>query len=214
MLTSRGCAVGQEFVRAQTCFRTDSLEEFGGRPVLAVNQVANGRLRHANPARKCGLGRFGSLQVRTKCSHMGLQNIGNAYSDAIGKSYSEFGHASRMPKTRQRTVLERALEALAEKYPRERASQVRLAQLAGVKQPTVNEWGDTDRYPSMSTAVKLAGNLGVCVEWLLTERGPKYAQQSTQEAQELVPLIDSLSELKDDQKRQVIRYVDFLKTES
>lgn len=213
MSTSRGCNVSEEFIRAQTCGRTNPFKQVRRSSVLPVHQAANRRLHHANATSERSLRSLGIAQIFSECSHMVSENIGNAYSGAIGKSYFSLVQNSRMPKTKQRTVLERAIEALADKYPRERATQVRLAQLAGVSQPTVNEWGEPDRFPSMGTAVKLATALGVCVEWLLTERGPKFAQKQTPENEELIPLLGSLADLKEDQKKQISRYVDFLKSE-
>lgn len=65
----------------------------------------------------------------------------------------------------------------------------------------------------MPTAVRLAQSLDICVEWLLTERGPKYAQKSLQADEQLIPLISSWSNLKPEQKRQITRYADFVKSE-
>jgi DNA-binding XRE family transcriptional regulator len=131
---------------------------------------------------------------------MRRDSIAIGYFDAIGSSYADLGH-------------DRAMEALAEKYPRERPTQTKLAQLASVSQPSVNGWGEPDSYPSMPTAVKLAEKLDICVEWLLTERGPKYAQKAFRTDQDIIPLISTWSDLEDDQKRQIIRYADFIKTE-
>lgn len=101
------------------------------------------------------------------------------------------------------------MEALAERYPREKPTQQRLAALAGVKQPSVNDWHD--RYPSMDTAVRLATNLGVCVEWLLTERGPKHPPKATQD--DLGSLAAVWPQLDEQQRAQIARYADFLKEE-
>lgn len=80
-----------------------------------------------------------------------MPSIAIGYLNAIGQSYVDIGDAFDMGRSKQRTVLDRALEALSEKFPRERPSQVRLAQLAGVKQPSVAAWGDGETYPAMGT---------------------------------------------------------------
>lgn len=98
------------------------------------------------------------------------------------------------------------MEALRERYPREKPTQTRLAALAGVRQPTVNDWKEA--YPTMETAVRLAENLNVCVEWLWTERGPKHPPKSAD-----VPLATVWPELDEDQRTQVERFADFLKQE-
>lgn len=103
-----------------------------------------------------------------------------------------------------RSVYERAMEALGERFPRDKPTQGRLATLAGVKQPSVNDW--KDGYPAMDTAVRLATGLGVCVEWLLTERGPK--RPPTPDDPTLALL---LSQLDDRQKARLARLAEALK---
>lgn len=178
--------------------------------MLAVDQVPDGRLANPNTLRKRRLRCAGPLDVLSKGFHMTSPSIDTSYNIAIGGSYPEIRHAFRM-KRKQRTVLDRALEALAEKYPRERATQVRLAQLAGVRQPSVNGWGKPDEYPAMITAVRLSEALGVCVEWLLTERGPKHPPKVAGGAETFLQDWDKLDP---EQRRQIAKYADFVKTEN
>jgi hypothetical protein len=103
-----------------------------------------------------------------------------------------------------RSVYERAMEALAERYPKEKATQGKLAALAGVKQPSVNDWKDA--YPSMDTAVRLSLALGVCVEWLMTERGPKRPPDADNPTLALL-----LSQLDDRQKARLAKLAEVLK---
>jgi hypothetical protein len=212
--THRLCGLGtQQLIDRKPCYTGHLLQQGHRWKVFSSDDVANGRLAYTNAPRKVCLRRARAFKVFVECSHM-TESIGNPYNFAIGRSYSEFVQTWGMAKNKQRTVLERALEALSEKYPRERASQVRLAHLAGVKQPTVNEWGELNHYPSMGTAVRLAEQLDVCVEWLLTERGPKYAQKALKADEQLIPLISEWANLKEDQKRQIARYADFIKSEA
>lgn len=83
-----------------------------------------------------------------------------------------------------RTVWARIKEALHDKkLP---ATQVYAAKMIGVEQPSVSDWNKSGMYPSMENAVALAKRLGVCVEWLLTERGPKHpGPPGDEHAQEL-----------------------------
>lgn len=134
---------------------------------------------------------------------MDAESIGIAYSDAIGHTNLGFAHAVQMAK-QLRSVYERAMEALAERFPREKATQGRLAQVAGVKQPSVNDW--KDGYPAMDTAVRLSTALGVCVEWLLTERGPKHPPEGSDPTLALL-----LSQLDDRQKIRLAKLVKVLK---
>jgi DNA-binding XRE family transcriptional regulator len=103
-----------------------------------------------------------------------------------------------------RSFYDRAMEALAERFPKEKPTQGRLAALAGVKQPTVNDW--KDGYPAMDTAVRLATALGVCVEWLFTERGPTSPPDADNPTLALL-----LSQLDDRQKARLARLAEVLK---
>lgn len=47
-----------------------------------------------------------------------------------------------------------------------------VAKLARVKQPSVSLWAEGSM--RMKKAIEYATTTGVCVEWLLTERGPKF----------------------------------------
>lgn len=131
------------------------------------------------------------------------------YTSAIGRSYEVFADNWFMHRTKERTFLVRALEALKERYPRERPTQVRLAKIAGVSQPAVHEWGLPDRAPEHGTVLKLARELNVCVEWLYTERGPKRPPEPATEE----PFLRTWQNLDPETKKQIARYTSFLKDE-
>jgi hypothetical protein len=175
--------------------------------VNAVDDVADGRLADAKPLAQLGLRKAGCLSIGLKCLHMSPKSIGNDYEHAIGHSDAFFDDPFGMPK--KRTVLDRAMEALEDRFPRDKPTQARLAALAGVKQPSVNDW--REGHPSMDTAVRLSENLGICVEWLLTERGPKRPQQVDKSgAEEITGIWQQLDER---QRAQLARYADFIKDE-
>lgn len=134
-----------------------------------------------------------------------------AYANAIGRSYDAFSHNWVMAKPRERTFLERALEALKDRYPRERPTQTRLAKITGVSQPAVFEWGLPGRAPDHAKVLKLATELNVCVEWLYTERGPKHPQKLVDSPE---PFLRDWDKLDPDIRRQIARYADFVKTEN
>lgn len=165
--------------------------------------VTDGRLADADAPRKLCLSRIRRFQIGVECLHMRPQSIGNAYRCAIGHSYNEHMHALSMAK--RRSFLERATEALREKYPREKATQAKLAAIAGVKQPSVNDW--KEGYPTMDTGVRLAQSLGVCVEWLFTERGPKHPA-AMPDKEDLSSIWPHLDERK---KAEVARFAGFIK---
>ena len=131
------------------------------------------------------------------------ESIGITYECAIGHTYAGFRHALDMVK-KLRSVYDRAMEALAERYPKEKATQARLAAIAGIKQPSVNDW--KDGYPAMDTAVRTATTLGVCVEWLLTERGPKHPPEASDDTLALI-----LSQLDERQKARLKKLAEVLK---
>lgn len=49
-----------------------------------------------------------------------------------------------------------------------------LVKLFGVSSATVNDWRHGKKCPKMKNALDIAVKLNVCVEWLLTGRGPKH----------------------------------------
>lgn len=211
--TSRGCGVGKQFIKAQTCFSGDALQHLDRRRVAIVHKVRNRRLAHANSLREISLFRVRPFEEISERFHMEAKTIGFAYDYAIGRSYSEVIHNWGMRKHPERTFLDRALEALGERFPRERPTQTRLAQMVGIKQPSVNEWGDKDRAPAIATGVKLAKQLGVCVEWLYTERGPKRPTEAPAADEELSPILAVWPDLDPATKRRISRYADFIKDE-
>lgn len=135
------------------------------------------------------------------------ESIGIAYRKAIGRFDFCLPHAAGMAK--ERSFYDRAMESLQERFPRDKPTQTKLAALAGVRQPTVNDW--KEGAPAVDTGVRLAVALGVCVEWLYTERGPKRPPKPAPE--HLGPLSPIWSQLDEKQKAQLARYADFLKDE-
>lgn len=142
---------------------------------------------------------------------MDTESIGFAYQNAIGQSYPQSVHNSGMTKKIERTFLERAMEALGERYPREKPTQRRLGQLSGLQQPSVFEWGEVGRGPAIPNGIRLAKALNVCVEWLYTERGPKRPGTAEQPDEDLSPILEAWPDLSPELRRQVVRYTDFVK---
>lgn len=100
-------------------------------------------------------------------------SIGQTNIPSIGHTCSHWRQTARVVKTRDEldTVWLRVRTALREKGMA--GTQAEAAKIAGVKQPSVSEWNQPGHYPTIESAVKLAERLGVCVEWIITGRGPK-----------------------------------------
>jgi transcriptional regulator with XRE-family HTH domain len=67
----------------------------------------------------------------------------------------------------------RLKEALTDQREEERGGGARLARICGVSSAAAGKWLSGDGLPHMTHAMEMAEELGVCVEWLLTGRGPK-----------------------------------------
>jgi hypothetical protein len=104
--------------------------------------------------------------------------------------------------TKKRTVWARVQEVLIEN--KKKATQAAGAGLVGLKQPSAALWNKPGNYPEMEVAVRLAEKLGVCVQWLLNEEGPKRVPPAND------PHLDALylvwAELTDVDKRDLVGY--------
>lgn len=54
------------------------------------------------------------------------------------------------------------------------ATQVHLAKMLGIEQPSISGWTKPGAYPQIARIVEIARKLDVCVEWLCLERGPMH----------------------------------------
>lgn len=203
------CNVHEQIVNAQPCLAGEALQQFRRSRMHAVLEVGDRRLRHINALRERFLCRVSAFPPELQSLH-GQEDIGLPYRDAIGESYEAFGQNWPMARLKDRSFLARALEALGERYPRERPTQVRLAKIAGVSQPAVHEWGLPNRAPEHDSVLKLAHELNVCVEWLYTERGPKRPQKPAESAD---PFLQQWDNLPAEVRQQIARYADFIKNE-
>lgn len=67
----------------------------------------------------------------------------------------------------------RRLDRLIDESAYKGESQRKLGKRFDVSGPTVNEWLKGKKMPGIETAIRVALTLDVCVEYLLTGRGPK-----------------------------------------
>lgn len=214
--------ITQELVTRQPCSLGQPLQKRRASRVDTVHEIGNRRLAYPYITRKGRLSGLGSFEPSTESFHfdpgddvvMWAESIGFAYKLAIGQTYPSPMDNSGMAKQLERTFLERAMEALAERYPRERPTQKKLAQLAGLSQPSVNEWREPGRGPNIPNGLRLAKALGVCMEWLYTERGPKRPGAASAPDEHLSPILEAWPDLPLDLRREVKRYTDFVKADA
>jgi hypothetical protein len=213
------CFGFQKLFERQACLLRYPFEKRRLRPVDVVHEIRNRRLADPNAVCEVGLRDSVFFQVVAECFHQGpdaegfveAECIGFAYRNAIGQSYPASMDNVSMAKQQERSFLDRAMEALAERYPREKATQLKLAKLAGVSQPSVNEWREVGRGPAIPTGRRLALALGVCMEWLYTERGPKRPGAAADPDEHLSPILEAWPNLPAELRRQLARFTDFIR---
>ena len=99
-------------------------------------------------------------------------SIGVSYDSSIGSAYTSRQHNQRVVQKIKRSVLDRAVEAAREHLKRDEDPTLQeVGNLISVKQSSVSLWAKGSM--RMKKAIEFANKTGVCVEWLLTERGPK-----------------------------------------
>lgn len=100
----------------------------------------------------------------------------NAYSD---NPVGDTRRMPRRPKQKPSPFWERLAGALGEKFSNETGLELNPNSLAKsswlrMSQGSVRRWFTGEGFPELDTAIELATRGGVCVEWLLTARKPKY----------------------------------------
>jgi hypothetical protein len=103
---------------------------------------------------------------------------------------------------KKRTVWARVEEVLIETG--KPATQKYGAALVGKAQPSAALWNKPNRYPEMDVAIRLAEKLGVCVQWLLNEEGPKRVPPANDAHLDALYLV--WPELPDVEKRDLVGY--------
>ncbi len=94
----------------------------------------------------------------------------------------------------------RFAEACREALPKLPTTNEELAKIFKVSAPMITYWRKGEKLPSMEKAQTIARVCGVCVEWLLTGRGPKYPEISNKQVSRAASLVQqALPELADSQ---------------
>lgn len=87
--------------------------------------------------------------------------------------------------------------------------QKELAKWLEVSQPTISDWLNGEKLPSMDTALKIADRFKCAVEYLLTGKGP--VRVGTQYTNPLYKTIEALSP---EQKREIEHYINYIASQS
>lgn len=96
-------------------------------------------------------------------------SIGISYPVAIGLSYVASNQTLGVANAQ--TAWDRIRDAMREHGIK--PTQKECAALLGITQPSVWEWANSHGSPSVENAITLGAKLNVCVEWILTGKGPK-----------------------------------------
>jgi hypothetical protein len=89
-------------------------------------------------------------------------------------------------------------------------NQAAVGKLFSVGQSAVTKWKTGKDTPALPRAIEMAKEYGVCVEWLLTGRGPKHPGDTTDPA--LTRLLEFWQALSPATKNEVIEFAAFKRT--
>lgn len=201
--------IRQQLVNRKSGLRRKALEQIRRCRAHAIDELRDRWLAYAHTSRQCGLGRARARQVIAESLHMVNENIRLPYNLAIGSPYTPIEHTPDVQKSKDRSFLDRAMEALRDRYPKERPTQTRLAKIAQCSQPAVTEWDLPDRAPEHGRVLKIAKETGVCVEWLYTGRGPKYPLPAPTED----PFLKEWANLDPSMREQIETYRNWLQSQ-
>ena len=102
----------------------------------------------------------------------------------------------------------RLVEMVGPEFPHN--NQTAVGKLFGIGQSMVTRWKTGKDTPALPRAIKIATDYGVCVEWLLTGRGPK-RPHDTQDP-ELARLLDFWDRLLPETRAEVVGFAVFKRT--
>ena len=90
--------------------------------------------------------------------------------------------------------------ALLEAVPKLPETNNELGKIFGKSGPMITYYRQGQKLPAMETAQVIAKRCGVCVEWLLTGRGPKYPEITNKQVTQAANIVlQALPELADNQ---------------
>lgn len=125
---------------------------------------------------------------------MYVHSIGDSFSESTGRSYDNFIQTDWMSSAFKTAIWVRIQEAMrASGRP---DTQVAVAKLLGIKQPSVSEWARGETSPTTENLVTLAMKTNFTFEYLRTGRGERRVQPQKQQdpqLQELMPIWEALT---------------------
>jgi hypothetical protein len=98
-----------------------------------------------------------------------LEIVTDSFQMSTPQSYQHAEYAQGMDKEGREFALRFNQAVAAAGLP---TAQVPLGKRLGVSGPMARAYKTGEKLPAMSTAIRIANILNVCVEWLLTGRGP------------------------------------------
>lgn len=89
------------------------------------------------------------------------------------------------------------------------STQMGVARMLKMSQGSVQRWVRGQGLPTLETTVELAAKAGVCVEWLLTARGPKHPVEDKSPAGELAAIFSILTP---EAQQEVLKFARYQRT--
>lgn len=142
-----------------------------------------------------------SLSVSQRRRRSIAANIGETDKKSIGRTYIGVRHASAMGRPRkiiEESFMTRALRVAAVTFGPEEATVSKIAEWAGVSQPSASGW---NYGPKIKNAVKLAIKINACVNYLYTGSGPMLA--SPPDDEDLARLLEYWPYMSDSAKSEL-----------
>jgi len=102
-------------------------------------------------------------------------------------THSQFGLRHALPMAKKPdTGFGNRLQMLISESSLAEMTQAEIAKRFKVSPPMVTHYKEGAKLPSMNTAIRMAHQLGCCVEFLLTGRGPKHPGESPSNGDKII----------------------------
>ena len=137
-------------------------------------------------------------------------SIGETFIPSTGGAYIRARHTLAMAIAGDRSVWTRIQEAMrASGRP---DTQIAVAKLLGIRQPSVSEWARGISRPTTKHFDTLAERTGFATEYLRTARGPKRPPPATAGDQQLDELLFIWAKLSGDSRNALLQHAKLMRT--